>query len=312
MSRNCARFTAGILALVATAVFTGCGDGNDPPGGSVPDSPAPAGEITAVITSSDLAVGQQRFAFVLLENDIPVSGLPVVVRFFKLKDENNPELVGEGVIPWVSLGIPGLTSSTAELSGVYFASVNFDEAGKWGAGFTIGSVADVDKEVRLSFEVKPEPSTLGVGDAGIPVENATLQNATLKQIDTSTEPDEEFHRISIASALTAGKPAVIAFATPAFCESRTCGPTMDVMRAAYEKFGDAVSWVHVEPFELDDEGVLVLRGGERVNSEAGNLWRLPSEPWVFILDAQGRVVARFDGPLTLEEVDYSVGKVLGR
>lgn len=303
---------ATIASILATA--TACGDG----GGSTPGEPTSAatsgeptastesspGEIVAVVTSSDLAVGPQWFAFVLLEDDVPVSEDVVSVRFFKLKDEANPELVGEGAIPFSPLGIPGLTTSGSELTGVYYANIDFDVAGKWGAGFTVGPKSDVATEVRVSFDVKESPDTVGIGEKAIPVANPTLDDAPLKEIDTSPEPDEEFHRLSIADALKNGKPSVIAFATPSFCETRTCGPTMEVVRAAYEKFGDKVNWVHVEPFDLDEDGGLRIVGGQRVNAEAGNLWTLPSEPWVFVVDPSGVVVGRFDGPLTLEEVDF--------
>lgn len=302
----------GSVATLSILLGAACGgDDADPAGSPGPSTPG-EGTIQAFITSSDLAVGQQRFAFVLLEDDIPVRAESVAVRFFKLKDESSPQLVGEGTIPWMSLGIDGLTSSTAELDGIYFANIEFDEAGKWGAGFTVGSVSDPAKEVRIQFEVKAETSTVGVGDEAISVDSPTLRTAELKQIDTSPEPDEAFHQVSIAEALESGKPAVIAFTTPAFCESRTCGPTMEILKAAYERYGDDFNWIHVEPFELDEDGVLVLRNGQRVNADAANTWRLPSEPWVFVVDAEGTVVARYDGPLALDELAYALGPLSGQ
>jgi len=299
----------GSIVTLAVLLGVACGDDGEVPVGA----PAASGDgaIQAFITSSDLAVGNQRFAFVLLEDDVPIRAEAVSVRFFKVKDEANPQLVGEGVIPWMPLGIPGLTSSTAELAGIYFANVEFDEAGKWGAGFTVGPVSDPAKEVRIAFEVQAEPSTVGVGQKAISVDNPTLRTAELKQIDTSSEPDEAFHQVSIAEALDSGKPAVIAFATPAFCESRTCGPTMEILKVANERFGDDLNWIHVEPFELDEDGVLVLRNGQRVNTDAANSWRLPSEPWVFVVDAEGVVVARYDGPLALEELSYALEPLTG-
>jgi hypothetical protein len=248
---------------------------------------------------------------VLLRDDLPVSEDTVTVRFFKIMDERNPQLVGEGQIPFAPLGIPGLTTSGSELTGVYYANVTFDEAGKWGVGFTIGPEPDPANEVRVSFEVKTEPATVGIGEKAIPVDNPTLATRPLKEIDTSPEPDDDFHRLSIAQALKNGKPSVIAFATPAFCETRTCAPTMDVVRAAWEKYGDKANWIHIEPFELDENGELREANGQRVNSEAGNRWTLHSEPWVFVVDKEGTVTARFDGPLTLEEVDYALMLVTG-
>lgn len=289
-----------LLALLAAACGGSGGDGATGAG---------SGKIEAVITSSDLAVGQQRFAFVVLRDGTPVSDQEIAVRFFKLKDEKNPQLVGEGAIPFSPLGVPGLTTSASELTGVYYASVIFDEAGAWGAGFTVGPKPDPATEVRLRFEVKDAPATVAIGGKAIPVDNPTLANAPLKQIDTSTTPDEAFHRLSIAQALASGKPTVIAFATPAFCETRTCGPTIDVMRAAFATYGEKANWVHVEPFKLDANGDLLMSGSGRVSSEAATQWRLPSEPWIFVVQGDGTVVARFDGPVSLEELDFYLARL---
>jgi hypothetical protein len=304
MTRYPVRVLAGIAMLLTLVIAAACGDDSDSEPTGTTQPAGSQGDLVAVITSSDLAVGPQRFAFVLLQDDNPVSAESIAVRFFKVKDESNPQFVGEGTIPFSPLGIPGLTTSGSELTGVYYANVTFDEAGKWGAGFTVGAQSDPEKEVRVAFEVKPEPSTVGVGEKAIAADNLTLADAPLEQIDTSSEPDEPFHQLSISEALANDKPSVIAFATPAFCETRTCGPTMEIVRAAYDKFGDKVNWVHVEPFKLDEGGGLLLSNGNKVNSDAANAWELPSEPWVFVVDKDGTVTGRFDGPLTLEEIDF--------
>lgn len=306
MTRHPVRMLSGIGVLLTLLIASACGDGSgsEPNGTSQPAGSE--GEMQAVITSSDLAVGRQRFAFVLLQDENPISEESIAVRFFKLKDESNPQFVGEGAIPFAPLGVPGLTTSGSELTGVYYANVEFDEAGKWGAGFTVGPQADPAREVRVSFEVRPKPQTVGVGEKAISVDNPTLADAPLKQIDTSSSPDEAFHELSISDALANNKPSVIAFATPSYCETRTCGPTMEIVGAAYKKFGDKANWVHVEPFKLDENGGLLLSNGNHINSEAGNAWRLPSEPWVFVVNADGIVTGRFDGPLTLEEIDFQL------
>ncbi len=133
--------------------------------------------------------------------------------------------------------------------------------------------------------------------------SATGLTTFVKAIDTSPEPDEAFHRLSIADAVASGKPSVVAFATPSFCETRTCGPSLEVVTEAAKTFEGKVNFVHVEPYKLDSDGVLKLGpGNQRQLAEAGIAWGLPSEPWVFVVDAGGTVVARFEGPYTLEEL----------
>ena len=47
-------------------------------------------------------------------------------------------------------------------------------------------------------------------------------------------------------------------------------------------------------------------------AEIGKTRTLQTEPWVFVLDQTGYVVARFEGPYTLEELDYTLGQLTGK
>lgn len=82
---------------------------------------------------------------------------------------------------------------------------------------------------------------------------------------------------------------MIAFATPAFCTSRLCGPTKEIVDDAYQKYADAVNFVHVEPYD-------VKRARDGLGLELlpfiANEWKLQSEPWVFVVDKTGRISAR--------------------
>ena len=156
------------------------------------------------------------------------------------------------------------------------------------------------------------PATPAIGARAPLTRNPTLKNAPIKQIDTSDPPDESMHQLSIAEAVTSGRPSVIAFATPAFCQSRTCGPVMDVVGFVQRDYGTRVNFVHVEPFKLSETGELqVSPNGMPTLSEAASSWRLPTEPWVFVIDAAGVIVARFSGPFALEELQYALSQVVG-
>lgn len=113
------------LLLSALPMLVACGDGAQKPSPTTVSK----GSMQAIVTSSDLAVGPQRFAFVVLRDDVPVSADQITVRFFKIKDPKNPQLVGEGAVPFAPLGVPGLTTSGSDLTGVYYANVDCDEPG---------------------------------------------------------------------------------------------------------------------------------------------------------------------------------------
>jgi hypothetical protein len=39
-------------------------------------------------------------------------------------------------------------------------------------------------------------------------------------------------------------------------------------------------------------------------------WRLPTEPWIFIIDRKGKVAARFEGAVSVGELERAVAKVV--
>ncbi|HSJ45095.1 MAG TPA: hypothetical protein VK923_10480 [Euzebyales bacterium] len=95
------------------------------------------------------------------------------------------------------------------------------------------------------------------------------------------------HEVSLDEALLAGQPIVLLFATPAFCQTAVCGPTVDVVEKVRRNGFDDVQFIHCEIFS--DEGSTL---GEPVQA-----WNLPTEPWLFVIDPDGRIVRRADGPL---------------
>ena len=112
----------------------------------------------------------------------------------------------------------------------------------------------------------------------------TLATATLDELSTSRVPDPELHRSSVADALADRAPFVVVFATPKYCTSRTCGPVVDVVSAVRrEHAGSGIRFIHVEIYKDNDPA----KGVNQWVKE----WKLPSEPWVFVVGA-GRQGAR--------------------
>ena len=299
------------LAVSAALLLAGCGDGPDEA------KPATATELTVVLATSDMAVGKQRLTFVVLDDDVPVTDKPTFVRFFKNADKA-PRVVAQASIPWVAIGAKEEKHAAGghdetELTGIYYVNAEFDEAGAWGIGVTMGDKLDENTEMRILFTVKPKSEAPSVGDKAIAVNNAVIGEKPLEQIHTGSDEDPEFHRTSIAKAISSGRASVIAFATPSFCRTRTCGPALQVAIKAQQKFGNRVNFVHVEPYELDAEGNMAKdsQGKQFLMVEGGKAWRLPTEPWVFVVDASGTVVARFEGPYALEELEYTLAQLTG-
>src|SRR5205807_10025441 len=128
-----------------------------------------------------------------------------------------------------------------------------------------------------------------VGDRAIPSKTPTIASThgNLRALTTARPPDRELLQYSVADSLGAHVPFVVAFATPAFCTSRTCGPVVDVVDAVRRQLaGSGVRFIHVEIYKGNNPS----KGQNRWVHE----WRLPSEPWIFLVGRDDRVTARFE------------------
>ena len=123
-----------------------------------------------------------------------------------------------------------------------------------------------------------------------------------------TEPVPELNELTVAEAVATGRPVLVAIATPAYCQSRFCGPLMDeVVVPLWEEFGGEVQFVHVEPYELET----VRSSGRLVPVPLLDDWKLQTEPWVFIAGRGGVVTAKFEGVASLEEVRAALAAAIG-
>ena len=104
-------------------------------------------------------------------------------------------------------------------------------------------------------------------------------------------PDPELHDTTIAEALRQGRPILVQFATPVYCESQFCGPTVEAQEALAAEYGDVAEFIHVEIWRDFDQSV--------VNRAAAD-WLLRgeslTEPWMYLIGSDGVIVERW-GPL---------------
>jgi hypothetical protein len=285
--------TALVLAFALVAVSCGGGDGA---AGSTSATPAtsaatgPFGEgAFGFAASSNLAVGTERLLVAISDDSgarLPSPDIPVSVTVWLEGREFETQTVTASFL-WA---IP-------DVSGLYRATVDFDVPGTWFVGVVPEGAEPLN---AFPVTVLEEPLTPGVGDPAPPSQTLTLDDAPLEALTTDTDPDPAFYDLSIADAVTSGRPSVIVFATPRFCTTGICQPTMQVVRQLAPEYPDA-NFVHVEVFtNLDDPANLELAPGVVE-------WGLPTEPWVFVVDAAGFVAGRFEGVIAAEELEQLLG-----
>jgi hypothetical protein len=254
-------------------------------------------EVYPVFVSSELTVGSNRFIIGLLDStDAPVNNpdIEVSVDFFDLA-ESKAEPATSSTFEFVE-SVPGKR-------GVYVGNVEFSSQGEWGAEVDL-SGGGVDESLLASFEVRKDSSTPSIGEAVPPSDTLTADDAkNLSEISTDDDPDPKFYELSVADALKERKPFVVAFATPKFCTSATCGPTLDIVKDASADYPQ-VNYLHVEPYSnLDDPDNLTP-------IEATREWGLPSEPWVFVVDADGKLAAKYEGVLSADELRATLSELV--
>jgi hypothetical protein len=292
-----------LLALVAV-LAAGCGgsgdDGETGAGGDTGETtltaPAwaspllaqPGPESALVMATSDFAVGENRVGFLLVRDDGSLITTPVADVF-----------TGSGqkaVARLVDIGTDASSSDREEVKQVYVADLPLPTAGKQ---WIVVQPRDVAFQGFNVLDVKDEPSAIAVGEKAPDSDTPTTATQPARRITTAKPPDVALLRYSVKDSVEGGRPFVVAFATPAYCQSRTCGPTVDVVEAVRKRYEHrGVRFIHVEIYEDNLPG----NGVNRWVKE----WRLPSEPWVFVVDGEGVVRERFEGALSVGELERSV------
>jgi len=105
------------------------------------------------------------------------------------------------------------------------------------------------------------------------------------------QPACPFHTTSLDAALAAHRPVALQFATPAFCQSKFCGPVLLNLQAVAKAWQARVTFIHCEIYR-DDRGPTSAADGNL--TAAVQAYNLQHEPMLYLADARGIVVDRID------------------
>jgi hypothetical protein len=286
-------------------------------GGTAASGPTPPtrGVLQAVITTSELVVGQNRFAFGLLKGNTLLEDAHVVVRLYALRDQqahqqaelpvryHKLEVVEQGHRVHVHPdGTRHVHGGDTDVRGIYVTQVSFDRPGPWGLEVLTKDDTGAVEASRFTVNVLEAPRTPVPGTPAPRSRNLIASDVKdLRQIDSSDPPDPRLHQVRIADAITQGRPQVIVFASPQLCVSRVCGPVVDMVRMLLPTYADRVVFSHQEIWQ---------RAFPRKPFPTVQEWSLPSEPWIFFVDGKGLVRAKFEGLTTVSEIEAALKQVL--
>jgi hypothetical protein len=132
------------------------------------------------------------------------------------------------------------------------------------------------------------------------------------KISTDPKPNPAFYSTSVADALAAHKPFILIFATPKFCTSAQCGPTLDRFKPVATANPD-VTFINVEPYQLHDvDGQLqpVLDANNNLQAtDVTNQWGLLAEPWIFAVDRNGIVRGSYEVTVSDSELTSVLAEI---
>ena len=186
---------------------------------------------------------------------------------------------------------------------VYVTHLTFDRDGPWDLVALIREDGDYSASLIPTIKVGGVNHIPAVGEHAPRVHTPTAADVhgDLSKIDTRS-PHDDMHDVDLADAL-GRKPVVLLFATPALCQSRVCGPVVDVAEQVKSDFGDRVDFIHMEVYR-DNNASEGLRPQMRA-------FGLPTEPWLFVIDRKGIVRTRIEGAFGVSELERVVRQVAG-
>jgi hypothetical protein len=183
---------------------------------------------------------------------------------------------------------------------VYVTDVQLDEPGEWRMVALIERDGDL-QAVRLpSVVVRKRDPVPAPGDEAPKVSTPTADEvADISEIDTRIPPST-MHEDDLADVL--GKePVVLLFATPALCQSRVCGPVVDIAEQVKRDRGDDAAFIHMEIYNQN-----LANKGLREQVLA---YHLPTEPWLFVIGCDGKVDTRIEGAFSAAELETAIDRV---
>ncbi len=268
------------------------------PAGSVHAPPAVsgAGGLQALVVASQLVVGVHRFPIGILDHNAPVNDASVHVQAL-LATTGGAELRGQSDAPFRGQGLQG--------RGLYVAQLPLDVAGQWLAVITAQRPGAAPARFNVPFRVAASSAVPAVGQRAPRSHNPTLRDVPdVGAIDSGSPPDD-MHDVSIADAMAARRPALVVFATPAFCVSQACGPQVEAVRILEPAYRDRLAFIHVEVYQDFRPDPAKMRLSRTMLE-----WHLQTEPWVFLLDGDGIVRAEFEGSAATDELRQALDQLL--
>ena len=195
------------------------------------------------------------------------------------------------------------TENPDAASVVYSAELHFSSDGEYRPMVMIKENGKLTAKSLPSIQVGEFTKIPRPGQKAPVIQTPTAQSVggDLAKLSTRVPPDTQ-NKVNYAEVL--GKePILLLFTTPKFCQSRVCGPVVDVAQQAQHDFEGKANFIHMEIYNDNDPSKGVRPQVRR--------FHLPTEPWLFAINREGVVSAAIEGAFGTQLMDKTVEKVVG-
>lgn len=293
-----------LRAAVAVPLLAACSGDGDPKQSPTPTGPVALENVGGDAASgleigdaeAELLVGQSRYAFALIGPDGPIEEASKVTVYAG-PDPAKPPTATVGAVEFSD---PGLRDR-----GLFVASLPFPAAGAYYVAI-VAETPDGAMRGGTRVDVKEKSAAPVPGEKAPAVVTPTVAEPAGADPLCSRKPKAcTMHAISFDQAIKNGKPTVVVFAAPAFCQTELCGPDVEILQGIANRHAGKANFIHVEAYR------------DATNPVDGKLapalksFGFTSEPWLYVVDAKGVVSDRLSGAFAAAEVESRLQKVLG-
>jgi protein SCO1 len=262
-----------------------------------------AGDLRAAVVSTSVwAGGSSPVIFALYDSAGRVDDME---REIQVTLHNGVHAVGQPV--------SARPVKPAGLSRVFYvATLDIPIAGDWQARIISRSSAG-EQATLLPIVALHPADTPALGQPAPSVGTPTLrQGEPALPVTTDPNPEPRLYRTSTADALAEGRPFVLVIDSYRFQVTPACGTALVIARTLLDRWPET-TFIHLEPYRYSVVTSAPVLDGTLEDpplvpaAEAWGLgpepWDAQSMPWVFVVDGEGRVIAKYQGLVGTEDVD---------
>ena len=250
----------------------------------------------AILSTTNLAIGENRFSFILTGPDGFIDNEDVLIKMIYIQGSTKAVEYSPVFYKWPD----GLRVS-------YVDFVSFDNPGTWKATITFEDQGQI-RSVELVFDVSAIIKTPLVGGL-IPLSDSkTIHTVdTLDELSTGSLVHIDLYKMSIREAIFEDKPILIVFSSPAFCLDEVCGPQVEVLKQLAESRADKINSIHVDVY--DEPSKVQMDVNSATYSKPFLEWRLESPQWTFLIDCRGKTFKKYQGFVSEYEISTDINEM---